>query len=119
MSRLYKKNLIKSCAHITGGGIIENLPRILDKKFQAQIDLNKWDLGNIYKWLISLGVNQKELLKTFNAGYGMTLISDKKNTKLTEDVINKHNFSSTLLGKIDIKKNINEKSVLLVGKLSQ
>ena len=115
---LYKKNLIKSCAHITGGGIIENLPRILDKKFQAQIDLDKWDLGNLYKWLISCGINQSELLKTFNAGYGMVLISDKRNIKKIQSVIKKHNFSSSLLGIINIKKNVKEKSVLLHGKLN-
>ena len=115
---LYKKNLIKSCAHITGGGIIENLPRILDKKFQAQIDLDKWDLGNLYKWLISCGINQGELLKTFNAGYGMVLISDKRNIKKIQSVIKKHNFSSSLLGIINIKKNVKEKSVLLHGKLN-
>ena len=116
---LYKKNLIKSCAHITGGGIIENLPRILDKKFQAQIDLDKWDLGNLYKWLISCGINQSELLKTFNAGYGMALISDKKNIKKIKSIIKKHDFSSSLLGTINIKKNIKEKSILLRGKLNQ
>ena len=116
---LYKKNLIKSCAHITGGGIIENLPRILDKKFQAQIDLDKWDLGNLYKWLISCGINQSELLKTFNAGYGMALISDKKNIKKIKSIIKKHDFSSSLLGTINIKKNIKEKSVLFRGKLNQ
>ena len=116
---LYKKNLIKSCAHITGGGIIENLPRILDKKFQAQIDLNKWDLGNLYKWIISCGISQRELLRTFNAGYGMALILDKKNIKKIESVIKKHNFSSSLLGTIHIKRKITEKSVLLYGKLNQ
>ena len=116
---LYKKNLIKSCAHITGGGIIENLPRILDKKHQAQIDLGKWDLGNLYKWLISCGINQSELLKTFNAGYGMALISDKKNIKKIKSIIKKHDFSSSLLGTINIKKNIKEKSVLFRGKLNQ
>ena len=116
---LYKKNLIKSCAHITGGGIIENLPRIFEKKFQAQIDLDKWDLGNLYKWLISCGINQNELLKTFNAGYGMALISDKKNIKKIKSIIKKHDFSSSLLGTINIKKNIKEKSVLFRGKLNQ
>jgi phosphoribosylformylglycinamidine cyclo-ligase len=116
---LYRNNLIKSCAHITGGGIIENIPRILDKKFQAQIDLNKWDLGDLYKWLISCGISQKELLKTFNAGYGMALISDKRNTKQIQSIIKNHKFSSSLLGTIEIKKNINEKSVLLYGKLNQ
>ena len=50
---------------------------------------------------------------------GMVLISDKRNIKKIESVIKKHNFSSSLLGTINIKKNIKEKSVLLHGKLNQ
>ena len=114
---LYKKKLIKSCAHITGGGIIENLPRILEKQHQAYIDLNKWELGDLYKWLLSCGINQNELLKTFNAGYGMTLISEKKDVSKVEKIIKKHKFSFSLLGKIKVKKNLNAKSVVLCGKL--
>ena len=75
-------------------------------------------MGNLYKWLISCGINQRELLKTFNAGYGMALISDKRNIKKIQGVIKKHNFSSSLLGIINIKKNVKEKSVLLHGKLN-
>ena len=114
-----EKIKINGLAHITGGGIIENLPRILDKKFQAQIDLDKWDLGNLYKWLISCGINQGELLKTFNAGYGMALIASKKDIKKVERIINKHEFTSSILGKIAHKKRASDKSLTLSGELNK
>ena len=76
-------------------------------------------MGNLYKWLISCGINQRELFKTFNAGYGMALIADKKNIKKIDNKIKKQGFSSSLLGTINIKKNIREKSVLLRGKLNK
>jgi len=116
---LYKKKLIKSCAHITGGGVIENLPRVLDKKFQAQINLNNWELSHLYKWLLSCGIKQSELLKTFNAGYGMTLIANKKDIKKIERIIDKHKFKSSMLGKIALKKRASDKSLILLGKLNK
>jgi phosphoribosylaminoimidazole (AIR) synthetase len=116
---LYKKNLIKSCAHITGGGVIENLPRVLDSKFQAQINLNNWELSNLYKWLLSCGIKQAELLKTFNAGYGMTLIANKKDIKKIEKIIDRHKFKSSMLGNIALKKSASDKSIILSGKLNK
>jgi phosphoribosylaminoimidazole synthetase len=116
---LYKKNLIKSCAHITGGGVIENLPRVLDKKFQAQINLDNWELSHLYKWLLSCGIKQAELLKTFNAGYGMALIASKKDIKKVERMISKHEFTSSILGKIAHKKRASDKSLILSGVLNK
>ena len=116
---LYKKNLIKSCAHITGGGVIENLPRVLDKKFQAQINLDNWELSHLYKWLLSCGIKQAELLKTFNAGYGMVLIASKKDIKKVERIINKHKFTSSILGEIAHKKRASDKSLILSGELNK
>ena len=116
---LYKKKLIKSCAHITGGGVIENLPRVLDRKFQAQINLNNWELSNLYKWLLSCGIKQAELLKTFNAGYGMTLIANKKDIKKIEKIIDRHKFKSSMLGNIALKKSASDKSIILSGKLNK
>ena len=103
---LYKNKLIKSCAHITGGGVIENLPRVLDKKFKAQINLDNWELSNLYKWLLSCGIKQSELLKTFNAGYGMVLVADGNDLNKINKIIKKYKFSSSLLGNILLKKNI-------------
>jgi phosphoribosylaminoimidazole (AIR) synthetase len=95
------------------------LPRVLDKKFQAQINLDNWELSHLYKWLLSCGIKQSELLKTFNAGYGMTLIANKKDIKKIERIIDKHKFKSSMLGKIALKKRASDKSLILSGKLNK
>ena len=100
---LYRRNIIKTCAHITGGGIIENLPRVLPKNIQSNIDLNKWKLPKLYKWIKSQGVTQKEMLRTFNCGYGMIVIIDKKNHTRLKQTLKKYKLSSDILGTLKNK----------------
>ena len=65
---------VHALAHITGGGLTENLPRVLPEGLGAQIDLTSWELPPVFKWLVATaGMEQSELLKTFNAGVGMVL----------------------------------------------
>ncbi|MCO8144297.1 phosphoribosylformylglycinamidine cyclo-ligase [Rhodovulum tesquicola] len=65
---------VHALAHITGGGITENLPRVLPEGLGAEIDLSEWDLPPVFRWLVgTAGMEQAELLKTFNAGLGMVL----------------------------------------------
>jgi phosphoribosylformylglycinamidine cyclo-ligase len=62
-------------AHITGGGITENLPRILPKNISAEIDTASWPLPPLFAYLQQLGnVPQVEMLRTFNMGIGMVII---------------------------------------------
>ena len=60
-----------------------------------------------------------ELLKTFNAGYGMTLIANKKDIKKIVRIINKYKFTSSMLGKIALKKCASDKSLILSGQLNK
>ncbi len=65
---------VHALAHITGGGLTENLPRVLPEGLGAQIDLDAWDLPPVFRWLAETGgMAEPELLKTFNAGVGMVL----------------------------------------------
>ena len=65
---------VKAAAHITGGGITENLPRVLGEGLGAEIELDSWELPPVFRWLAEVGnIDQAELLKTFNAGIGMIL----------------------------------------------
>lgn len=65
---------VHALAHITGGGLTENLPRVLPDGLGATIDLTSWNLPPIFKWLAATGnMAEAELLKTFNAGIGMVL----------------------------------------------
>jgi phosphoribosylformylglycinamidine cyclo-ligase len=68
---------VHALAHITGGGLTENLPRVLPEGMGADIDLSAWDLPPVFRWLAETGgMEQSELLKTFNAGIGMVLAVD-------------------------------------------
>ena len=66
---------VHGLAHITGGGLTENLPRVLPEGLGAQIDLTAWRLPPVFAWLNEVaGMEQAELLKTFNCGIGMILV---------------------------------------------
>ena len=66
---------IHGLAHITGGGLTENLPRVLPEGLCAEVDLGAWDLPPVFKWLAATGgMSEAELLKTFNAGIGMVVV---------------------------------------------
>ena len=77
--RLVDNNLISSAAHITGGGLIENLLRSIPNNFSLNIDLSKIKIKKIFKWLKSKNISDKEMLRTFNCGVGFCVITPKKN----------------------------------------
>ena len=65
MMSLVNKNLINAAAHITGGGLLENLLRSVPSNFSVEIDLSKIKVKKIFKWIKSKGVSEKEMLSTF------------------------------------------------------
>jgi len=66
---------VHGLAHITGGGLTENLPRVLPEGLGAEIDLGSWPLPPVFGWLMAEGgLDQAEMLKTFNSGIGMVLV---------------------------------------------
>ena len=79
--KLTERNLINAGAHITGGGLVENLIRSIPDGLSANIDLSKIKPQKIFKWLKSKNVNEIEMLKTFNCGVGYCIIVHKKNIK--------------------------------------
>lgn len=77
-----KTGKVKALAHITGGGLLENIPRVLPKNLTADIDYSSWKLPAIFKFLQDEGnVKDVEMYRTFNYGIGMVLICDKKDAK--------------------------------------
>ena len=104
--KLIDKNLINGCANITGGGLADNIKRVIPDNFSAEINLEKIKTSKIFKWLYKNGISDKEMLKTFNCGVGFCLIINPK--KL--DKIKKHftnNFKPYVIGKIT--KNFKDK----------
>ncbi|MEN8933613.1 phosphoribosylformylglycinamidine cyclo-ligase [Planktotalea arctica] len=68
---------VHALAHITGGGLTENIPRVLPAGCGIEIDLNAWDLPPVFKWMAETGnITDAEMLKTFNCGMGMVLSVD-------------------------------------------
>ncbi|WP_170577700.1 phosphoribosylformylglycinamidine cyclo-ligase [Ruegeria arenilitoris] len=66
---------VHALAHITGGGLTENLPRVLPEGLGAEIDLNAWDLPPVFRWMAETGgIVEAEMLKTFNCGIGMIVV---------------------------------------------
>ena len=76
---LTNNNLINACANITGGGLIDNLRRVIPNGLQANINLNKIKILKIFKWLKSKNIKENEMIKTFNCGVGFCLIVKQKN----------------------------------------
>ncbi len=82
-TRIYVKSLlpvlnkghVKGLAHITGGGLTENLPRVLPAELSAEIDLTSWHLPPVFDWMKQVGkIPENEMLLTFNCGIGMILV---------------------------------------------
>ncbi|PPR42931.1 MAG: Phosphoribosylformylglycinamidine cyclo-ligase [Alphaproteobacteria bacterium MarineAlpha8_Bin1] len=102
---LIKKKLISSIAHITGGGIFENLSRIVPKHLKSTIDTKKFKIPEKFIWIKEEGkIKKVEMLKTFNCGIGMILIIDKKNKKNVFDYLSKKKINYHLLGIVEKTK---------------
>jgi phosphoribosylaminoimidazole synthetase len=103
---LINKKLINGCANITGGGIEDNIKRILPSNLCASINLKKIKPNSIFKWIHNQGVIEKEMIKTFNCGVGFTIIINSKNLKKIKKYFSK-NFQPYVIGKIiNGKKNV-------------
>jgi phosphoribosylformylglycinamidine cyclo-ligase len=103
---LINNNLIKSCAHITGGGLGDNIKRIIPDNMIADIDLNKIKTKKIFKWLKQSNIEDHEMLKTFNCGVGFCLITNPKNLNKVTKFFTKE-FKPYVIGKmIPGKKNV-------------
>jgi phosphoribosylformylglycinamidine cyclo-ligase len=101
---LSKKNLINSAAHITGGGLIENLMRSIPNNLSLNIDLSKIKTLKIFKWLKTKNISDKEMIKTFNCGIGFCLIVKPKNISKIKKVFPKQ-FKPYEIGFISKSKN--------------
>ena len=102
--KLIDKRLLNGCANITGGGIVENIKRIIPNDYCANINLNKIKPLKIFNWLKKNNVTDSEMLKTFNCGVGFCLIIEPKNLKKVYKIFPK-NFKPYVIGKITKNSN--------------
>jgi len=101
---LINNNLINGCANITGGGLSDNIKRIIPDKLSAHISLDKIKTSKIFNWLKNNGISDMEMLKTFNCGVGFCLIVDSKNLKKISKFFSKE-YKPYVIGKILNDKN--------------
>jgi phosphoribosylformylglycinamidine cyclo-ligase len=109
---LIDKNLLNGCSNITGGGLADNIKRVIPDGLVADIDLNKIKTKKIFKWLKQNKIEDKEMLKTFNCGVGFCLIIEPKSFKKVSKFFTKE-FKPYVIGKITSGK----KKVKLNGKI--
>jgi phosphoribosylformylglycinamidine cyclo-ligase len=95
------KASVHALAHITGGGIVENLPRVLPEQTQAVINLDAWERPEIFNWLQREGnIQDTEMLRTFNCGVGMIVCVAAEECDAALAILKQHNQGAFELGSI-------------------
>ena len=96
---------IKSISHITGGGLIDNVPRVVPKSFSLSVDTESWNKIPIFEFLQNnLDIEKEDMYQTFNMGIGLVLIIDKSQKESLVSLVGKDNCSE--IGFV-IKDNLN------------
>lgn len=108
-TRLYVRSVLDAAragglcaaAHITGGGLSENLPRVLPEGLGAEVDLGAWTLPPVFRWLAETGrLKQAELLRTFNSGIGMVLVVDNAQAEALRALLHTAGEEVCILGTV-------------------
>ena len=101
IKKLTGAEVVSGMAHITGGGITENLPRIIPKGMGAVVDLASWTVPPLFEHLQHLGnVAQDEMLRTFNMGIGLIVVVPAEKVKKAKAVLNRANERHCIIGRI-------------------
>lgn len=118
LKAMKQTDAIKALAHITGGGFIENIPRVLPKTTVAEIDLDAVPYTPVFKWLQDVGsVKEREMLRTFNCGIGMIVVTAAKDAKKVAASLKRSGETVVTLGTIRKRKGT-EEQVALKGALA-
>ena len=102
LRKLIAAGVVSGMAHITGGGITENLPRILEKGLCAQVDLGSWEIPPLFSHLQQLGsVERDEMMRTFNMGIGMIVVVSAEQVKRAKSILNRANERFAVIGRVN------------------
>ncbi|MFT6552738.1 MAG: phosphoribosylformylglycinamidine cyclo-ligase [Zhongshania marina] len=100
--RVIKQYRVNALAHITGGGLLENIPRVLPRNTKAVIDAKSWERPAIFNWLQEQGnVEAREMYRTFNCGIGMVLAVAAEDAEGVIDMLNQQGETAMLIGRIE------------------
>ena len=112
-TRIYVKSIlalleqvdVHGLCHITGGGLLENLPRILPADCSTHIQSNAWQRPAIFDWIQEQGaISDEEMYRTFNCGIGMVIIINETDLDKSLDILNQSGESATVIGKVETVK---------------
>jgi phosphoribosylformylglycinamidine cyclo-ligase len=102
---LMKKLRVKGLAHVTGGGLVENLPRVLPAKVKAAISRSSWEVPPLFRWLQREGrVADDEMLRVFNCGIGMTVIVAEESADAARRALTAAGETVFRIGRIEPRK---------------
>jgi phosphoribosylformylglycinamidine cyclo-ligase len=89
-------------AHITGGGFVDNIPRVLPDTASARIDLSRIPVPSVFRWLAKEGaIPESEMLRTFNCGVGMVVVADAGVARAIADSLSDYGETVVELGRIE------------------
>ncbi|MDY0881336.1 phosphoribosylformylglycinamidine cyclo-ligase [Dongia soli] len=101
LAAIRETRAVKALAHITGGGLLENIPRVLPDNLQAEIDAGAWSLPPVFRWLAkTAGIEAQELSRTFNCGIGMILVTAPDQAEKVSTILQQHGETVHQIGKI-------------------
>ncbi|MET1028368.1 MAG: phosphoribosylformylglycinamidine cyclo-ligase [Dongiaceae bacterium] len=101
LAAIRETKAVKALAHITGGGLLENVPRVLPDNLQAQLDASSWTLPPVFRWLAeTAGIAARELSRTFNCGIGMVLVVAPDKAAEVSAVLQRHGETVHRIGRI-------------------
>ena len=111
--RVISKDLLKGMAHITGGGLVDNIPRMLPKHLAAEIDVGNWDVPAVFKWLKEAGnVADEEFATAFNTGLGMVCVVEERLVDDAKRELEGEEFQVREIGRLVERKEGGEGTVL-------
>ena len=112
---LNEKFNLKAIAHITGGGLIDNIPRVLPGKLKVQLDTKSWNMLPIFKLIDNTGmVDKDEMYRTFNCGIGMIIIIDSSQSSKVMNKLKKLNERAFVIGEV-VKRSKNDSQLEFVN----
>jgi len=101
---LIRDDLVKGLAHITGGGLTENTPRMLPDHLTGEYDMKAWERPSVFKWLQETGnIAESEMQRAFNCGIGMVLAVDAEYAKTITERLNASGEDANIIGKLRAK----------------
>jgi phosphoribosylformylglycinamidine cyclo-ligase len=97
---LLRQVTVKGMAHITGGGLLENIPRVLPDGLGVRLDASSWRRPPVFDWLENAGVPLRELHRTFNCGVGMIVVVDRADADRAVLHLRQSGEQASLIGEV-------------------